>query len=232
VLCEAATPQQLEQTQLIDSIRRTLEAISPRGIRRVNVNSRIVREQQLLWLEEISRDPDELLWCQEISLKRPNFVRAWLDDRRDAAAAKAEYSKPLSRQDTREKQQFTKGLLGGLGLSAVLLLGGWAVYAWQTGRNADASAPIKALLPQSDAAAAKPNTDQDSFSAAVRLAERAAQEGQTANTAQQWRDIAALWGQASDRMAEVSPAFKQYSVAQDRTVAYRRNQQNALEKGK
>jgi len=63
LLCEAPKVDQLEQSTLVERIRQILEGISPRYIRRVNINTRIVREQQLLWLEEISRDPEnQLLW--------------------------------------------------------------------------------------------------------------------------------------------------------------------------
>lgn len=231
VLCEASTPEQLEQTHLTESIQKTLEAISPRGIRRVNINSRLVREQQLLWLEEINRDPDELLWCKEIILKRPNFVRAWIDDWQDAAAIKAEFRKPVSVQAVREKRQFTKGVLGGLGLSTILLLGGWTFYSWQNGRvKVGSTSALNALVSQSQVQ--KTNPDQDAFAAAVRLAEKAAEGSQTAQTPQQWRDVADLWDKASKRMAEVSPSHKQHAIAQNRTVAYRKNQQIALAKAK
>ncbi|EGJ30075.1 hypothetical protein LYNGBM3L_56800 [Moorena producens 3L] len=76
VLCEAAKPEQLEQSILVSQIQEILEEISPRNIRRVRINSRIVREEQLLWLEEISRDPDnQLLWYEDITLTRPNFFK-------------------------------------------------------------------------------------------------------------------------------------------------------------
>ena len=81
ILCEAATAEQLEPSELIGQIRHTLEAIAPRNIRRVNINSRIVREQQLLWLDEISRDPEsQLLWSQEITLNKPNIFRHLLNE--------------------------------------------------------------------------------------------------------------------------------------------------------
>ena len=67
LLCEALSPEQLEQTPLVERIRQILQSISPRNIHRINVNSRLVREQQLMWLQEVQRDPDgQLLWSQEI----------------------------------------------------------------------------------------------------------------------------------------------------------------------
>ncbi len=241
LLCEAATPEQLDETNLTDSIRKTLESISPRSIRRVNINSRIVREQQLLWLEEISRDPDELLWTKEIMLKRPNFVRGWVEDWQESAAAKSDYRKPITAQEAREKRQFTKGILGGLGLAAGVLAAGWGFYSWQNGRlTADSTNPIqKAIASVGSSEDAKPQrkpdqakSDQDSFAAAVRLAEQASQMTQTAQTPEQWKDVSALWGKASQFMADVSPDYKQYAIAQNRTEVYRKNQESALSKAK
>jgi len=89
LLCEAATLQQLEQSTLVQRIRQILESIAPHNIRRVNINSRIVREQQLLWLEEISRDPDaQLLWSEEIILAKPNILRRLGEDLKDRKPAK------------------------------------------------------------------------------------------------------------------------------------------------
>ena len=72
ILCEADTPSQLSEATLPDRVKTILEDVSPRGVRRVNINSRIVREQQLLWLDEINRDPAKLLWSKEVNLTRQN----------------------------------------------------------------------------------------------------------------------------------------------------------------
>lgn len=78
LLCEARTTDSLEQSTLSRQIREILQSISPRNIYRVNINSRIVREQQLLWLEEINRDTEnQLLWSEEIFLEKPNMIQ-WL----------------------------------------------------------------------------------------------------------------------------------------------------------
>ncbi|WP_257236962.1 hypothetical protein [Nostoc sp. 'Peltigera malacea cyanobiont' DB3992] len=72
ILCEAARVEQLEQSPLVEQIQQILESIAPRHIRRVKINSRIVREQQLLWLKEIDSDREnQLLWSQEITLIQP-----------------------------------------------------------------------------------------------------------------------------------------------------------------
>ncbi len=68
LLCEASSVSHLEQSFLVERVREILEWLAPRHIRRVKINSRIVREQQLLWLEEISREPEkQLLWAKKLS---------------------------------------------------------------------------------------------------------------------------------------------------------------------
>ena len=81
LLCEAPTPEQLEQSTVVPRVQGILEELAPKSIRKVNINSRIVREQQLLWFEEITRDPEnQLLWSELIKLKQPNPVsRLWQD---------------------------------------------------------------------------------------------------------------------------------------------------------
>ncbi|MEB3214099.1 MAG: hypothetical protein VKL39_22315, partial [Leptolyngbyaceae bacterium] len=76
LLCEAETTECLERDTLVHQIRQILSSLRPRHIRRVKINSRLVKEQQLLWLDEIQRDPEnELLWTEEISLPRPNPIQ-------------------------------------------------------------------------------------------------------------------------------------------------------------
>ncbi len=134
VLCEAATPEQLEPATLTERIRQILAALAPRGIRRVNINSRIVREQQLLWLDEINQDPEHLLWSQEIILARPNIFKRTLEDLQSVVADKPE-PRMASLQSMREQRQFNRGIWRGLGLGAVVVLGGLGIYQWLNGRS-------------------------------------------------------------------------------------------------
>jgi hypothetical protein len=234
-LCEAATPEQLDQSTLIDRIRKTLESIAPKNIRRVNINCRIVREQQLLWLEEISRDPDgQLLWSQEISLRRPNFIKATIEDWREAFSSRDDIPRTLSPQVVREKRQFTKGILGGIFLSGALLLAGWGVYnssPLHGGRRFLISESEAKIQPSSNQQQTQQqqtvNRKGEPFAVAVRLAERAAQESTKAQTADEWRKIAELWGEASTLMGAVPQTHPRYEVAQNRTMVYRQNQASA-----
>ncbi|BAU15189.1 hypothetical protein LEP3755_57460 [Leptolyngbya sp. NIES-3755] len=229
LLCEAATPDQLDRTSLTERIRKILESISPRNIRRVNINSRIVREQQLLWFEEINRDPDgQLLWAQEISLRRPNFIKGMIQDWQEAFSDRDDLPKTLSPQAVREKRQFTKGILGGVVISAAVLAAGWGVYAWNQGKL------FAGQQNQSEARTTRPQwketikQDGDSFATAVRVAERAAKAGRDAKTPAQWQEVADMWGTASRLMSEVPNSHSRADVAKNRTVAYRKNQEIAL----
>ncbi|MDX2217235.1 MAG: hypothetical protein SFY66_28470 [Oculatellaceae cyanobacterium bins.114] len=227
LLCEAATPEQLEQSPLVDRIRQILESIQPRNIRRININSRIVREQQLLWLEEVSRDPQhQLLWAQEITLARMNPLKRLFED---WFADKPEYAKtmPKSNRDEKAQQHFWRGLVGGISFSMLLLLIGWVVADWMglklgsqmqavtTPTNQPSSAPIAPSQP-------------DPFVQAVRIAEQAVVDGQAAQTPADWLDLAARWQRASDLMAQIPAGDTRYKTAQDRTQVYRKNSEVAM----
>lgn len=242
LLCEAATPQQLEQPVLVPQVRQILESLQPRNVKRVNINSRIVREQQLLWLEEIKRDPHNLLWSEEITLAKPGFMQRFQQDRRDTKSDRSQASLPKSSPRLlREKKVFWRGLIGGASLSLFLLLVGWALYSWLNPKSAE---QIKAnLSPESTAsqnatsataaspAVAPSNTSQpaDPFAAAVRLAEETVGAGQKAQTSAEWLEVASRWQRASDLMAEISPDDPRYPTAQDRVQLYQQNSQAALD---
>ncbi|HTL88600.1 MAG TPA: hypothetical protein VL134_04315 [Leptolyngbya sp.] len=234
LLCEAATPEQLDRAVLPERIRKILESISPRNVRRVNINSRLVREQQLLWLEEINRDPDgQLLWAEEISLRRPNFVQGMFQDWRETLSDRDDLPKTLSPQVVREKRQFTKGILGGVVISAAILAAGWGVYAWNQGKlfaNPDLN-PLAASPPPKTWKAAM-SQNGDSFTRAVRVAERAAKSSASATTPAQWQEVADMWATASRLMSEVPEDHPRAAVARDRTKVYSKNRNIALEKAK
>ncbi len=154
LLCEAPTVEQLEQSTIVQKIRQILESISPRNIRRVNINSRIVREQQLLWLTEIYRDRDnQLLWSEEITLPQPNLLQQLINDfqeRKESQTGIAQVSLPkpnslravVFRRRHRNKNQnrllsknipnrsFLIGLLKASGLCLPFLLLVWCAYTW------------------------------------------------------------------------------------------------------
>jgi hypothetical protein len=250
LLCEAATVEQLEQSILKEKIRLILEAIAPRPIRKVNINSRIVREQQLLWLEEISRDPEQqLLWSEEITLSKPNpFRQLWQDWQiRKAPVAPSPLPTTRSTRQEREQRQLQRGLLGGTGLTLLVLAGVWYVRsnlsyssdATQTSMTSLASNrvpnsanPPVAAPSASNIHSSNKGNQTDSFANAVRLAEHASQAGLTAKSSAEWLDLAARWQQASDLMANVTVSDQRYKTAQSRVVAYRKNRETALQQAK
>jgi len=244
LLCEAASPDQLEQTPLVERIRYLLESIGPHNIHRVNINSRIAREQQLLWLEEIQRDPEQqLLWSQEVRLKRPNPLKRWWEDRQlarfDAAMT------PLPRSESKSQKasrHFWRGMIvGGSSLGLLLLLVGWAVSDWLGVRpdalfSQSANEVPAEPEPQTSPVATAPSpaatapTPADPFVEAVRIAERAAADGQTATSPAEWLDLASRWQKAADLMAQVSADDGRYATAQNRIQLYGDNSQAAQEK--
>lgn len=123
LLCEAASPDRLEKTAVVEEVRQILENISPQHIKKVKINSRIVKEEQLLWLEEINKDPENaLLWSEVITLKQPFFVQRWIRDRQIKPTS------PLFRDITEpddNQDGFSAKLLGGIGIIALILATGW-----------------------------------------------------------------------------------------------------------
>ncbi len=236
LLCEAATPQLMEQSSLVDRVRAILEGISPRNIRRVNINSRLVREHQLLWLEEISRDPEnQLLWSQEIKLRKPNLFKrlATAHHERLAQGGKARLPRiaaPRSMQQAPHK--FQQGIVGGVSLTVLLLVAVAAIYKGlnsqvpNTTQAAITSTPLEAT-PALKISKDSVNSAVDSFSQAVRVAEQAATDGKIAQSRENWLVVAAKWQQASDLMAAVPPKHPRYTTAVNRTVLYRQNSDKA-----
>ena len=100
-----------------------LENISPQHIKKVKINSRIVKEEQLLWLEEINKDPENaLLWSEIITLNQPFFIQRWIRDRH------LKPTSPLFRDITEpepDQDGFSAKLLGGIGIVALILATGW-----------------------------------------------------------------------------------------------------------
>lgn len=243
LLCEGQTLDQLEQPVLVERIRYILESISPRNIRKVNIYSRIVREQQLLWLDEINRDREnQVLWSEIITLKQPNFFKRLQDDWANRSTDTSRTEKPptppqRTSSKWREKRQFQRGLVGGIIASCLLLLGGWFLYNRLIGGDlqpVEVSAnpeqvPAPAASPQSARITTKAD---DPFADAVRLAERTSQSTQTAKTSAEWLALAAQWQKASDLMAQVETADTRYKTAQDRVGSYRKNSEVALEKAR
>lgn len=231
LLCEAARVEQLEQSILVEQIQQILDSIAPRNIRRVNINSRIVREEQLLWLEEINRTGEnQLLWSQEITLTQPNILKQLI---KDFTEAQTELGKPnllktqLIKKDKR-KNSLKTGRLVVAGLCLLPLLG-WIVYA-QLGDKLKnlmqlTTANTNETKPEAPPRVANNSIStqsDDQFAAAVRLANQASASGKTAITSTQWLELAAKWQRASDLMSTVPPNHSRYQEAKIRTQLYKK----------
>lgn len=236
LLCEAALPEQLEQSLVVAQIKQTLEGIAPRNIRRVNINSRIVQEQQLLWWEEISRDPEnQLLWSEEIILAKPNLfnqLEKRVTNRRQVPNKQPTLS-TLSVLKRRRNNQFWGGIVSGVSLSLLLMLIGWSLYnrlglklnrrvKTPATHSQASSSPISVNSPQ-----LAPSSINDPFTEAVKLAQQTAAAGKTAQTAAEWLNLAAKWEHASDLMGRIKPDDQRYQIAQDRVKVYHQNSQAA-----
>lgn len=243
LLCEAARVEQLEQSSLVEQIQQILDSIAPGYIRRVNINSRIVREQQLLWLKEIDSDRDnQVLWSQEIALVQPNIVKQLIKDFTEAQAelGKPNFPKtPVSRplvlinKEKHQNQPKTK-ILAASGLCLLLLLS-WVVYA-QLGNNLKNLIHLqtsKSLTTentngkqtQTPSPTLNNNLSEPSdgpFAISVRIANQASASGKTATTSTQWLEIAAKWQRASDLMATVPQKHSRYQEAKIRTQLYKK----------
>ncbi len=238
LLCEADTPTQLNQETLPDRIKEILELLAPRGVRRVNINSRIVREQQLLWLDEVNREPKKLLWYKEVNLVRPNFLKTMMEDIQDSMSNRSDQIGGPSARQQREKKQFWRGIIGGIGATTALLVLGWGIFSLMnkpsetTSTTSNLAKPPEPKPPEAKPPEAKLTDSPEAFSTAVRLAEESAALGSKAQTSADWQTIADKWGKASELMAQVPPSDKNYTIAQDRTTRYKNNQTAALTKAK
>ncbi|MCL6749836.1 hypothetical protein KBT16_02105 [Nostoc sp. CCCryo 231-06] len=243
LLCEAARIEQLEQSPLVEQIQQILDSIAPRHIRRVNINSRIVREQQLLWLKEIDSDRDnQLLWSQEITLIQPNIVKQLITDFTQAQAElgkpnfpRTQVSRPLVLiNKQRHKNKPKTKILAAAGLCSLLLLS-WVIYAHlgnklknlmqlQTSKSLTPGNTIdkKVQTPLSPAKNNLSDLSDDQFAIAVRIANLASASGKTATASTQWLEIAAKWQRASDLMGTVPQNHNRYQEAKIRTQLYKK----------
>jgi hypothetical protein len=169
LLCEGATAEQVEQSTLVEKIQNILESLSLRQIRRVRINGRLVREQQLLWLEEIQRDPEnQLLWSQEITLKRPNPLKTlWQDLQEGVSAAKKKKSQSYSSTASSiltQQRLFWQIIFGGLSLALLLLLGIWW---WSSRQQSELAVSQTESTPTTNSqisSSAEPNSRQEASS--------------------------------------------------------------------
>ena len=238
LLCEAEQEEFLNSEVIVPHVRQILEAIAPPNMNRVHFFSRIVREQQLLWTQEIAGSNNaQLLWSEQIVLKRPSLWKmVWGKFQRKVAPTQPNHFDLPRRPslDSSPSKSLAVWLWGSVG---VFLLGGLITigikYASQgnSAKQTSASSRSETTAPAStpQTLASTPVTI-DPFVQAVRLAESAVTDGQEATNRTDWLDLAYRWQQASDLMSQVPAGDDRYKTAQDRVVVYRKNSEAALEK--
>ena len=225
LLCEAAKPEQLEQTVVVERVRQILENLSPRHIRRVKIYSRIVREHQLLWLEEVTQDADnQLLWSELITLKRPNLFKRLAEDLR-TPKPKHMLPHPPAARPLRPRKNTWRWILGGVSFCILLGIVGWPLKNWLESNFANsvpANTTQNGNATETNAARSFP-AGQDPFAQAVRMANQAVVDGKEAESSADWLELAAEWQRASDLMAEVASDHPRYQEAQVKIVEYHNN---------
>lgn len=245
ILCEASRAEQLDEATLAPQVQQILNELSPWGVRRVRLYSRIVQEQKLLWLKEVTGNPEQLLWTQEIRLNLPSLPRRlwgdWMRRRSKRQTRSLDRLRETEKQSSRllgQRFWLSLALLAGVGGLALvsLTLGGDRLAAL---RRQPASVPPRTVgsATESGAApevasandeAAEVETAADPFGMAVRIAEQAGKDGKLASSPAEWLDLAARWQKASELMAQVGEDDDRRQTAQDRVGVYKANSDAAL----
>ncbi len=236
VLCEASQVQQLEKSNLVEEVKQTLEEISPRNIQQVKINSRIIQEQKLLWLEDITKDPEnKLLWSQEITLTRPNIFKQiannWQTNK--PKTTKIPLSKTVYSMGMPKPNQFQPDVIGIFFLSLLMLTLGIQINRWLNLSRIDKITASENTVSQSPSPTNKKSVEDTqakskaAFTQAVRLAQKAVADGKIAQSQEEWIAIAKTWQKASELMASVAPSYSRYDVAVNRTELYQKNSEIA-----
>jgi hypothetical protein len=226
LLCEAADEQALDKSKLLPQVHALLEDIAPRSIDKVCLYTRINREQQLLWLEDVQENKKgHVLWTEDIKLAKPPFLRRLTEDwqysrqkakRVSDLKAQAHHQPSRIGDWSRSQRSWTSAVVGGVSMAAVVVAG-WLLWGNYQARN-------------SVSATAAQQRGSDGFAQAVSLAEKASVAGQAAKTEAEWLALAADWRKASDLMGEIPKNDPRYLTAQDRVVQYAKNSEAALTK--
>ena len=236
VLCEAPQAKQLEKSSLVEEVKQTLEEISPRNIQEVKINSRILQEQQLLWLEDITRDPEnQLLWSQQITLTKPNIFKQIANNfqTNKPQPTKIPLSKTFDSKRMQKANQFQPDVIGIFFISLLMLTLGIQVNRWFNLSGIDQITASENTISQSPSPTNKKSSEDTeakskaAFTQAVRLAQKAVADGKVAQSKEEWVAIAKTWQKAAELMASVSPIYSRYDVAVNRAELYQKNSEIA-----
>ena len=246
LLCEAPTVEQLEKNHLIHEVKQILQSIAPRNVNRVNVNSRIVREEQLLWLEEINQDSEnQLLWSEDIELEKSHLFNQLL---KNITKEKLQKEQPNSSyiqtyqygsiddsNQNRAKAWKRLNVISSLGLLFLLMGIGISYFVWRDSfklhfyretfrylTTTNKSVETKNLREDNKYLSEEQPNIEDNFVVAVRIANIASDKGKIARTSTEWLELAASWERASYLMGLVLPSHSRYQEAQIRVKLYKK----------
>ena len=123
-------------------------------------------------------------------------------------------------------------VIGGVSLSVLLLAAVAVIYKGFNSQVSNTMPATTQAVATTSPAAQKisketASSNVDSFAQAVRVAEQAATDGQTAQSREDWLVVAAKWQQASDLMAAVPSKHPRYTTAVNRAALYRQNSDKA-----
>ena len=232
VLCEASQVEQLEKSSIVEAVKQILEAISPSNIQQVKVHSRIVQQQQLLWLEDITREPkNKLLWSQTITLNKLNIFQQIGNNvhTNKLKTAKIPLSKGIYSMGRQKLNWFEPHVIGIFFLSLLMLTLGIQINKLlNIPRIYQVTAPEE-TVPYSPSPNNKSSSEdiqaksKAAFTQAVRLAQKAVADGKVAQSQQEWMAIAKTWLEAAELMASVSPSYSRYDIAVNRAEIYQKH---------
>jgi hypothetical protein len=153
----------------------------------------------------------------------------------------------LPKAAKKSDQGFWRGIVGGISLSLLLLVVGWAVSKWLglgwanqvqtvlTGEPEPLPGEVEPEVEPVETGASEPEPTMppeppafDPFAQAVDLAQQAAEAGGEAQSAAEWLELAARWQRAADLMNQVDVDDPRYETAQSRVRLYQENSQTAL----
>ncbi|MCL2933408.1 MAG: hypothetical protein MGG11_14500 [Trichodesmium sp. MAG_R03] len=232
VLCEASEVQQLKKSSIVEEVKEILETISPHNIQQVRINSRVVQEQQLLWLEDITRETtNKLLWSQTIILTQPNILKKIANNfyKNKPTAIKIPLSKSIYAKGVQKLNQSQLDVIGIFFLSLLMLILGIQINKWLNLSGVSQMNALENAASQSPSFTNKKSSEEiepkskAAFTQAVRLAQKAVADGKVAHSQEEWMAIAKAWQQAAELMASVSPSYSRYDIAVDRAEVYQKH---------
>lgn len=239
LLCEGEKIEDLEETTIIPQLKTILEEISPITFHKVVIFCRIAKEQQLLWLEELERNPKDLLWTREIKLSRLNLIQKLIKKEPKTRQQKKRelFLENISRQQDPITSSFSvKWIIGGVtsvSLLVIIVLIYQKIQQWKQETTIVATpTPTTSVTPITPPTVPLPPTpkSENPFYDAVKTAMSASQEGQSAKTSQDWLNLAKKWQKASELMKQVPKDHPKYSIAVDRVTQYAQKSQEAQQK--